>query len=166
MLFRSLEDGAQARVGLQGRNRIDRDGHDFACSMEDGIGEQLSPALAFGQNHAREARDVQRAEHNDGYTDNRGDTGDLLALDPESHVGALLLRSDRFVLGLTGNASTKTIELVVQRLQADAEDLRRAPDVIDRLLAIEPYRRRIDGRQEVMHLHIHVMGGPRPWSKG
>ena len=23
-----------------------------------------------------------------------------------------------------------------------------------------------DGRQEVMHLHIHVMGGPRPWSKG
>jgi len=23
-----------------------------------------------------------------------------------------------------------------------------------------------DGRQEVMHLHIHVMGGPRPWSRG
>ena len=23
-----------------------------------------------------------------------------------------------------------------------------------------------DGLQEVMHLHIHVMGGPRPWSKG
>ncbi|MFZ9434582.1 MAG: histidine triad nucleotide-binding protein [Burkholderiaceae bacterium] len=23
-----------------------------------------------------------------------------------------------------------------------------------------------DGRQEVMHLHIHVMGGPSPWSKG
>ena len=23
-----------------------------------------------------------------------------------------------------------------------------------------------DGRQEVLHLHIHVMGGPRPWSKG
>jgi histidine triad (HIT) family protein len=23
-----------------------------------------------------------------------------------------------------------------------------------------------DGGQEVFHLHMHVMGGPRPWSKG
>ena len=23
-----------------------------------------------------------------------------------------------------------------------------------------------DGRQEVYHLHMHVMGGPRPWSQG
>ena len=23
-----------------------------------------------------------------------------------------------------------------------------------------------DGRQEVQHLHLHVMGGPRPWAKG
>jgi histidine triad (HIT) family protein len=23
-----------------------------------------------------------------------------------------------------------------------------------------------DGRQEVQHFHIHVMGGPRPWLKG
>jgi histidine triad (HIT) family protein len=23
-----------------------------------------------------------------------------------------------------------------------------------------------DGLQEVTHLHIHVMGGPRPWAKG
>ena len=23
-----------------------------------------------------------------------------------------------------------------------------------------------DGGQEVQHLHMHVMGGPRPWSKG
>ena len=23
-----------------------------------------------------------------------------------------------------------------------------------------------DGAQEVLHLHMHVMGGPRPWSKG
>ena len=23
-----------------------------------------------------------------------------------------------------------------------------------------------DGSQEVLHLHMHVMGGPRPWSKG
>jgi histidine triad (HIT) family protein len=23
-----------------------------------------------------------------------------------------------------------------------------------------------DGRQEVPHVHLHVMGGPRPWLKG
>ena len=23
-----------------------------------------------------------------------------------------------------------------------------------------------DGRQEVYHLHMHVIGGPRPWAKG
>jgi histidine triad (HIT) family protein len=23
-----------------------------------------------------------------------------------------------------------------------------------------------DGMQEVMHVHLHVMGGPRPWAKG
>ena len=23
-----------------------------------------------------------------------------------------------------------------------------------------------DGRQEVYHLHMHVMGGPRPWARG
>ncbi len=23
-----------------------------------------------------------------------------------------------------------------------------------------------DGRQEVPHLHLHTMGGPRPWAKG
>jgi histidine triad (HIT) family protein len=23
-----------------------------------------------------------------------------------------------------------------------------------------------DGAQEVYHLHMHVMGGPRPWLKG
>jgi histidine triad (HIT) family protein len=23
-----------------------------------------------------------------------------------------------------------------------------------------------DGRQEVFHLHMHVIGGPRPWTKG
>ncbi len=24
----------------------------------------------------------------------------------------------------------------------------------------------VDGLQEVAHLHVHVMGGPRPWAKG
>jgi histidine triad (HIT) family protein len=54
-------------------------------------------------------------------------------------------------------------------------------DLLGRMMAITPrlmaelgvsngYRHVIntgaDGRQEVMHLHLHVMGGPRPWLKG
>jgi histidine triad (HIT) family protein len=35
---------------------------------------------------------------------------------------------------------------------------------------VNGYRHQIntgsDGRQEVQHLHLHVMGGPRPWAKG
>ena len=53
--------------------------------------------------------------------------------------------------------------------------------VLGRMMAVSPrlmrelgvtngYRHVIntgpDGRQEVMHLHLHVMGGPRPWLKG
>ena len=54
-------------------------------------------------------------------------------------------------------------------------------DLLGRMIAVTPrlmaelgvsngYRHVIntgaDGRQEVMHLHLHVMGGPRPWLKG
>ena len=54
-------------------------------------------------------------------------------------------------------------------------------DLLGHMLAISPklmqglgvtqgYRHLIntgpDGRQEVMHLHLHVMGGPRPWLRG
>jgi len=54
-------------------------------------------------------------------------------------------------------------------------------DLLGRMMAVSPrlmrelgvtngYRHVIntgrDGMQEVMHLHLHVMGGPRPWSKG
>lgn len=54
-------------------------------------------------------------------------------------------------------------------------------DLLGRMMAVTPrlmaelgvsngYRHLIntgaDGRQEVMHLHLHVMGGPRPWLKG
>ena len=53
--------------------------------------------------------------------------------------------------------------------------------LLGRMLAISPrlmlelgvtdgYRHVIntgrDGRQEVPHVHLHVMGGPRPWAKG
>ncbi len=54
-------------------------------------------------------------------------------------------------------------------------------ELLGRMMAVSPrlmrelgvtngYRHLIntgaDGRQEVMHLHLHVMGGPRPWAKG
>ena len=54
-------------------------------------------------------------------------------------------------------------------------------DLLGRMMAVTPrlmaelgvtngYRHVIntgaDGRQEVMHLHLHVMGGSRPWLKG
>lgn len=54
-------------------------------------------------------------------------------------------------------------------------------DLLGRMMAISPRLMRelgvtngfrhvvntgADGRQEVMHLHLHVMGGPRPWLHG
>ena len=45
-----------------------------------------------------------------------------------------------------------------------------SPKLMRDLGVVNGYRHVIntgaDGRQEVMHLHLHVMGGPRPWAKG
>ena len=45
-----------------------------------------------------------------------------------------------------------------------------APDLMRELGVTNGFRTLIntgaDGRQEVQHVHMHVMGGPRPWSKG
>jgi len=45
-----------------------------------------------------------------------------------------------------------------------------APQLMDELGVSNGFRQVIntgaDGGQEVQHLHMHVMGGPRPWSKG
>ena len=45
-----------------------------------------------------------------------------------------------------------------------------APKLMRELGVINGYRTLIntgrDGGQEVYHLHMHVMGGPRPWAKG
>ena len=45
-----------------------------------------------------------------------------------------------------------------------------APDLMRQLGVTNGFRTLIntgaDGRQEVQHVHMHVMGGPRPWSKG
>ena len=45
-----------------------------------------------------------------------------------------------------------------------------APKLMRELGVINGYRTLIntgrDGGQEVYHLHMHVMGGPRPWTKG
>jgi histidine triad (HIT) family protein len=48
--------------------------------------------------------------------------------------------------------------------------LRLAPKLMLELGVTNGFRTLIntgpDGRQEVQHLHMHVMGGPRPWTKG
>lgn len=45
-----------------------------------------------------------------------------------------------------------------------------APRIMKELGVTNGFRQVIntgrDGMQEVMHLHMHVMGGPRPWAKG
>jgi histidine triad (HIT) family protein len=45
-----------------------------------------------------------------------------------------------------------------------------APRLMRELGVINGFRTLIntgeDGRQEVQHLHMHVMGGPRPWARG
>ena len=45
-----------------------------------------------------------------------------------------------------------------------------APRLMAELGVVNGFRTLIntgpDGRQEVYHLHMHVMGGPRPWVKG
>ena len=44
------------------------------------------------------------------------------------------------------------------------------PRLMRELGVVKGYRHVVntgaDGRQEVKHLHLHVMGGPRPWAKG
>jgi histidine triad (HIT) family protein len=48
--------------------------------------------------------------------------------------------------------------------------LRMAPKLMLELGVTNGFRTLIntgpDGRQEVGHLHMHVMGGPRPWARG
>jgi len=45
-----------------------------------------------------------------------------------------------------------------------------APVLMRQLGVVNGFRTLIntgdDGRQEVQHVHMHVMGGPRPWAKG
>jgi histidine triad (HIT) family protein len=45
-----------------------------------------------------------------------------------------------------------------------------APQLMRDLGVVNGFRTLIntgeDGRQEVQHLHMHVMGGPRPWLRG
>ena len=48
--------------------------------------------------------------------------------------------------------------------------MRLAPKLMQQLGVVNGFRTVVnvgaDGHQEVQHLHLHVMGGPRPWAKG
>ena len=50
-------------------------------------------------------------------------------------------------------------------MMALAPRLMREHGVTERFPDPGQHRRRT-GVQEVPHLHVHVMGGPRPWAKG
>ena len=50
------------------------------------------------------------------------------------------------------------------RMMALAPRLMRELGVTQRLSHVDQHRARRP--QEVQHLHMHVMGGPRPWAKG
>lgn len=55
-------------------------------------------------------------------------------------------------------------EALLGRMMALAPKLMRGLGVNDGFRVVVNTGR--DGGQEVWHLHMHVMGGPRPWSKG
>lgn len=55
-------------------------------------------------------------------------------------------------------------EALLGRMMALAPKLMRELGVNDGFRVVVNTGR--DGGQEVWHLHMHVMGGPRPWSKG
>lgn len=55
-------------------------------------------------------------------------------------------------------------EALLGRMMALAPTLMRGLGVNDGFRVVVNTGR--DGGQEVWHLHMHVMGGPRPWSKG
>ena len=61
----------------------------LAGSMEDRAGQQLRARVAFVQDHARQPRHVQRAQHEHRDSDDRGDAGDLLPADAQSHRDSL-----------------------------------------------------------------------------
>jgi len=68
----------------------------------------------------------------------------------------------------------KHIPSMAQVVPADQDVLGRmmvlAPQLMAELGVTNGFRQVIntgnDGGQEVHHVHMHVMGGPRPWSKG
>jgi phosphoenolpyruvate carboxylase len=83
------------------------------------------------------------------------DTFALIARVPRESLGAYVITmthaaSDILAVQLLQKTAGVQHPLRVVPLFETAADLQRAPEIIDRLLAIEAYRRRIAGRQEVM----------------
>ena len=73
------------------------------------------------------------------------------------------------MLEMLGQVGLDAIE-AEDGLQAVACFQSMAPDLMRQLDVTNGFRTLIntgeDGRQEVQHVHMHVMGGPRPWAKG
>ncbi len=63
-----------------------------------------------------------------------------------------------------GTTSTEAHAPLLGRMMALAPRLMRELGVTNGFRTLVNTGR--DGRQEVQHLHMHVMGGPRPWLKG
>ena len=145
---------------MQHRGRHARD-DDFSCAVKDGVGEQLAARLAFVQDDAREPGDMHGAQHHDGEADDRGHPANLLGLMPsrmrQRRTPTTEIRSTEDTsspcLGVSVARSREDVtiakrslpvscldsgreafQLVVQRLQADAEDLRGARLVVARVL--------------------------------
>jgi histidine triad (HIT) family protein len=70
---------------------------------------------------------------------------------PKEHIGTMYDTTD-------GHAA------MMGRMMALAPKLMRAQGVTNGFRIVINTGR--DGMQEVPHVHMHVMGGPRPWAKG
>ena len=83
-----FEDGSQPGIGPKRGVGIRGFGDDLAGAVKNRVREQLSARLALVERDAREPREMEGAERDDGEADNRRHGRDLLAFDAETHLRA------------------------------------------------------------------------------
>jgi len=89
----------------------------------------------------------------DGYIAGPNGEADWIVMDPDIDFKELFARFDTALLGRM---------MILAPQLALQEGCNPYPDGGFRILS----NTGAEGRQEVHHLHIHVMGGPRPWLRG